>query len=241
MKSIEVTKFLELLNPDITDNEEEFLEVFECDKSTFREMLSWLDKKPYNPIIKIKPVTKPKIDINERYELCKKRCAEIGVDFVRAIDRNTIELKCHCGHVWQPRISNFLGRLKTGCKMCAKRGYRASIPGTFYVVKWTHPETNKSHLKYGISNTPKSRLRIQSKLTEYVPTVLFDCEFKDGSIPWQLESICDEHSKELYGKEYVVTKEEFPDGYTETMGLDQYNWLNELVFENSMTRLKPLN
>ncbi|WP_447824336.1 hypothetical protein [Aeromonas salmonicida] len=190
---------------------------------------NWTCNRQFDP-------EKYKRDYSARVE---DRCKEIGAEFVRGITQDQIELKCHCGHVWQPRLSNFLGPLKTGCKYCAKRGYRASIPGTFYVVKWTHPETNKSYLKYGVSNTPKSRLKSQAKLTEYVPTVLYESEFKDGSIPWKLEGICDVRRDELYGrKNYVVSKDDFPDGYTETMNVDQYDWLNNMLFENTMCRLK---
>lgn len=119
-------------------------------------------------------------------------------------------------------------------------GYNKNKPGVFYVVHWKHKNGNE-FLKYGISNDHEKRIAVQKHKTKCKPTVLFAGEFEDGKIAPSLENACHWRRGELYGMYGFISKEAFPDGYTETMDLDQYDWINEMLFENTMCQLKPLS
>ncbi|OEC41382.1 hypothetical protein A9G49_20960 [Aeromonas sp. ANP5] len=106
------------------------------------------------------------------------------------------------------------------------------------MVHWH--KADHEFLKYGITNKGEQRITQQMNSTDYTPTILYFPTFSDGNVAAELERECDARRNELYGCKGVVSKEDFPDGYTETMNVDQYDWINELVFESTMCRLKPL-
>lgn len=127
---------------------------------------------------------------------------------------------------------------ETGCPDCCKHGYCPGLPGTFYVVHWY--KSDNQFLKYGITNVGKSRIRDQHNKTEYVSKILFFSEFVDGNIAIRLEKDCNKRRNDLYGRKGYIAKEEFPDGHTETMSIDQWEWLYDLLYENTMIKLKTL-
>ncbi|HDX8358445.1 TPA: hypothetical protein RQN15_002202 [Aeromonas hydrophila] len=149
-----------------------------------------------------------------------------------------VKLQCiNDGNEWEAIVSNLLQG--SGCPVCNKQGgYSPKKSGVFYVVHWH--KSDSEFLKYGITNKGIERITGQHTKTDYKPTVLFLGEFTDGSIAPELERECDARRNELYGFKGVVSKEEFEDGYTETMNVDQYEWLNNLLFENTMCRLEAI-
>lgn len=118
-------------------------------------------------------------------------------------------------------------------------GYSKDKSGVFYVVHWKH-KNGKEFLKYGISNNHENRILNQKRKTDYAPTILFAGEFEDGKIAPTLENACHWRRGTLYGMYGFISKDEFPDGYTETMNVDQYDWINNLLIENTMCRLKSI-
>ena len=170
------------------------------------------------------------------------RCSELAIkfhDFVGEYKNNSarLNLECHCGNKWKPSYNSFINN-KCGCPACAKTGYNNDKAGIFYVVHWH--KADKEFLKYGITNKGEKRITGQHSKTDYTPTILYFPEFSDGNVAAELERECHIRRNELYGFKGVVSKEEFEDGYTETMNVDQWDWINNLVFETTMTRLKPI-
>lgn len=171
------------------------------------------------------------------------RCSELGIKFHGFVGgdyktaQTTLDLGCECGNRWKPSYHHFFNK-KNGCAACANHGYSTGKSGVFYVVHWH--KHDKEFLKIGITNNGEYRITKQMNKTDFTPTILYFPEFADGNVAADIERECKKRIKELYGKKYVVSKEEFPDGYTETMEIDQYDWINNLVFESTMCRLKPL-
>ncbi|WP_368208352.1 hypothetical protein [Aeromonas sp. R4-2] len=174
-----------------------------------------------------------------------KRCSELGIKFHGFVGHGYINrssrlyLECHCGTNWTPTFLNFINH-RTGCPECAERGYNKEKAGVFYVVHWH--KHDKEFLKYGITNKGESRITKQMDNTYFTPTILYFPEFNNGNVAAELEKKCHARRKQLYGRRrnIVVSKSEFEDGYTETMKADQWDWINNLVFENTMTKLKPI-
>lgn len=79
--------------------------------------------------------------------------------------------------------------------------------------------------KYGITNVSvRDRLlQIQSK-TNYKLDIFTELFFEDGEIPLLIENL----TKKLIGKRFL-TKEELPDGYTETLNPVLINKLINLI------------
>lgn len=171
------------------------------------------------------------------------RCLELDIKFHGFVGgeyknaKTRLDLECHCGNKWKPSYDSFVTK-GTGCPACAKYGYSPDKAGVFYVVHWH--KRDKEFLKIGITNRDERRITHQMNSTAFTPTILYFPTFSDGNVAVELERECKQRIKELYGRDYVASKEDFPDGYTETMNVDQYDWINELVFESTMCRLKPL-
>ncbi len=171
------------------------------------------------------------------------RCNELNIKFhgfigeYKSALKTKLDLECHCGNKWKPSYNNFVNN-KRGCPACAKHGYSPDKAGVFYVVHW-HKD-DKEFLKYGITNKGEKRIIQQMNKTEYTPTILYFPEFSDGNVAAELERECHARRNELYGNNGVVSKCEFEHGYTETMNVDQYDWLNNLLYENTMCRLKAI-
>ena len=125
-----------------------------------------------------------------------------------------VKLYCHtCDHEWQPTFDRLTqGR---GCPCCAEYGYQISKPGKLYVIKYT-TKSNKTFLKYGITNREVHiRSRQHVKKSGTTGEILHVYEFKDGKVPLQIENEIHDLRDEVG---YVETsREEFPDGYTETL------------------------
>ncbi|WP_447824338.1 hypothetical protein [Aeromonas salmonicida] len=172
-----------------------------------------------------------------------KRCSELDIKFNGFVggdyinQKTKLDLECNCGHKWTPTYTSFVNHEKS-CPACAKSGYSPNKAGVFYVVHWH--KADHEFLKYGITNIGESRITHQMKSTDYTPTILYFPSFNDGNVAAELERECDKRRNKLYGAKGVVSKEEFRDGYTETMNVDQYDWINDLVFDNTMCRLKPI-
>lgn len=153
-------------------------------------------------------------------------------------NRNSrLNLKCNCGNVWNTSYLSFIDH-GSGCPSCVKYGYSTNKSEVFYVVHWKNGE--REFLKYGITNRGKSRIVHQHSRTEYAPTILYLSSFADGNVAANLEKACHKRRDELYGHNYIVSKDEFSDGFTETMNVDQWSWIDDLVFENTMCRLKKI-
>ena len=111
------------------------------------------------------------------------------------------------------------------CPSCADCGYNPDKSGSFYVVEWT--KEGHTFLKFGITNRDViTRLNEQAKETRYTYKVIFQQLWEDGKIADSLEKAI-KHSK-LF-EMGVVNKEDFKDGYTETVNSEDLYKLLEYI------------
>lgn len=119
-----------------------------------------------------------------------------------------------CVHEWEPTF-NSTANGGSGCPCCAPYGYRPNYPSKLYVIKYT-TKSNQTFLKYGITKqdiNKRSKQHVQQSGTK--GEILHVYEFEDGTVPLQIEN---EIHDLRYEVGYIETsKEEFPDGFTETL------------------------
>ena len=163
-------------------------------------------------------------DKNKIQEDLDKFCDEFN--FKRLEDYKTthtrIKFSCKEGHEFYKSPS----KLKTSkiCSVCAKNGYTVNKHGSFYLVRWIDPTTNKTFIKFGITNrNPDDRFKSCSYKTRCkVNNVITIYPFSTGHIPLQIEK----EFKNTFTS--CVDKFLFPDGYTETFK-DSYENLNTAI------------
>ncbi|WP_347367990.1 hypothetical protein [Vibrio vulnificus] len=135
-------------------------------------------------------------------------------------------IRCEHGHHFKMSQDNVCNQ-KRNCPLCNKANNNGSgaysyyDSATFYTVRWVHPVSKKSFLKFGITNETDylKRVVVQSSKTEYLPEkALLLRFFIDGAVPPAIERVI---KNELDCG--VVTREEFGDGYSETVADTQEN------------------
>lgn len=123
--------------------------------------------------------------------------------------------------------NNFVNNRRK-CKGCSKSGYNPNKEGSFYIVKWTNKNSH-SFIKFGITNQKvKDRLRMQSSKTDYNYTIIFSETWKDGYTPLNIENSIKHSNLFSIG---VIPREEFKDGFTETVELKDLDKLLEHIVE----------
>lgn len=120
-----------------------------------------------------------------------------------------------CKSSWQATILNRVNG-GTGCPVCTPSGYRASIPGHFYIQKVL--VANNAFLKFGITNRhPIVRCKEQYATISHraYAQVVKSFFWKDGTIPRIVESRVKNNFGTLcgHGREYLGKY----DGSTETL------------------------
>jgi hypothetical protein len=118
-------------------------------------------------------------------------------------------------HVWKTVISS---RLQSGCPSCAEYGFNRSKDSLFYIRK-IDLDNRKQALKFGITNNMDGDREKQQKrhVKGGVKTILR--EEVSGEIALDIENLC----KKYFGRKGFLTKEEFPDGFTETIKYSEEN------------------
>ena len=118
------------------------------------------------------------------------------------------EFSCQCGHTWHATSDNISkGR---GCPACAAYGFNPNKPG------WEYAFTRDGYIKYGITNDLVRRLSEHRRHGEFV--LIHERYHKVGQDARDWESLV----KKYHGGKYA-TKEQCPDGYTETLCLSKLN------------------
>ena len=160
---------------------------------------------------------------------CKEICQTEGYKFLGFIGKYTnwlsvLEYECPYHGVHEVTYNNFIRGKR--CPCCASYGYNPSKSGSFYVARWQHKD--KKFIKFGITNREVlTRIEEQSDKTAFEYELVFSASFTDGSIPLRIEKeikACPEIIKTY------ISKEEFPDGFTETTYI-----INLVVLENLIT------
>lgn len=173
--------------------------------------------------------------LEKAFDDCSKLCQEFGYIPVGFLDgyvnaKSKFTYQCLL-HGFKSVTYNSFTTKKTKCPDCAVNGYSTSKQGTFYVYQWT--KDDHSFIKFGITNQKLiSRIKQQKRETEYKYRKIWSATFEDGSIPLYIENFI-KGSELIRG---VVDKEEFADGFTETVRVENLVALENIIVE-AMSKL----
>ncbi|WP_429168603.1 hypothetical protein [Aeromonas rivipollensis] len=151
--------------------------------------------------------------------------------------KSQLMIECSCGRSWDPTYNRVVhNNGGNGCSACGNGGgYDPEIRGWFYTHLWTHPNGHQ-FLKYGITNYPTKRIKQQSRNTEYKPKQLCSIPFDDGSIPLAIERAIDQYKK-ANNILNQVSREDFRDGYTETLPLARLDFVANLIQDETTIQI----
>lgn len=143
-----------------------------------------------------------------------------------------LRLLCsNCG-VYTTYERNFLSGCS--CPGCAEYGYKPKKQGTLYIQR-----LNKGNscigIKFGITNRKTSdRVKQQSQLSKFDHEIFYELTLQDGQKILELENRIKEAMK---GKTSYISKEDMPDGYTETVAPSELSTIMYIVksFEKELT------
>jgi hypothetical protein len=129
-----------------------------------------------------------------------------------------------CKSQFTPLVGNlFQGK---GCSVCANYGYNPSTQGFLYILSIRQDDGVLGY-KFGITNSPEGRVKRIQRRCSYDVRPVFILTFPDGKEAASIESSV----KRLFGNYF--TKDEMPDGFTETVGVGQVkdliNYIHSLV------------
>ena len=167
------------------------------------------------------------IALQKCIDICKEMNYDV-VGFVSGYKNSTsrFEYICKIHGKQKVRYNDFVNG-GTRCSGCATTGYSVVKQGTFYVYQWTKDE--HSFIKFGITNQKEiSRIKKQKRETKYNYEKVWSATFGDGSIPLYIENYIKNSGIEIG----VISKEEFPDGFTETTCVDNLDVLGSLIVDS---------
>jgi hypothetical protein len=122
------------------------------------------------------------------------------------------EFQCEWNHTWSTTPAIVLSG-KKGCPYCSQKGFNRNKGG------WAYIFTRNGYLKYGITGNLSERMYNHLR---YGPIELVYVKWHDDgsdAVSWE------ENIKRTFGGRYV-TKEQCPDGYTETLPMEK---LTEII------------
>lgn len=126
-----------------------------------------------------------------------------------------ITLRCENEHEWETTpntIKNGRGRCPKCYPINPKKGFNPNKPGWIYVLVFG------DFIKYGITNNLQQRLKKHLRNGNYVVGHTHRYEIGQHALDWE------NHIKRTHGGRYV-TKEQCPDGYTETLPINSMEWI----------------
>lgn len=140
------------------------------------------------------------------------RGIELIGEFINYTTKTTF--RCVCGNIWDTRPKNIADGC--GCRGCSSSGFNVTKPAWIYILKFAN------FIKYGISNNLPRRLKAHRKNGKY--EIILSRLYNSGNIPFKWE----ENIKQIFGGRYV-TKEQCPDGWTETLSIDKLQSILETI------------
>ena len=123
-----------------------------------------------------------------------------------------------CENHFYIRPTDLISPLPKGCPYCNTNGYQCGKSGHFYLLEFVDLKI----LKYGITNYVKRRVHELSKQGKCA--VLKTIYFENGMDALLIEQAI----KRNFGTRYA-TKEDLPDGYTETIPESMKDELLEIL------------
>lgn len=132
-----------------------------------------------------------------------------------------------CNNPWKKCVADAVAG-NYGCPQCASYGFNPSIPATLYILSVKKDGKLLSY-KFGISATPKQRVRgLKSKnCLEITPLAFF--KFELGSDAYKMEQILMKRFNRY------LTKDQMLDGYTETFRPEDLSSVLEVLHKNLMS------
>jgi hypothetical protein len=147
-----------------------------------------------------------------------KNCQDITTKDIYKSSHVKMKFECTNGHEWEARPYS----IKNGsrCPKCADHtggGFKPNEPA------WTYIFIRDNYLKFGVTNDLDRRLRVHKQNGNLL--LIFNEYYDNGqfAIDWE------RNIKQKYGGNFA-TKEQCPDGYTETLPI---SLLEELISNSS--------
>ena len=201
----------------------------ECLKDGYRWQLSYNNMKSGRGCPKC--AGNIKLTEQEALQKCVDICKEMNYDIIGFIGGykncyTRFEYNCKIHGKQKVSYDNFVNGGRR-CRGCAKSGYSTSKHGTFYVYQWT--KGGHSFIKFGITNQKEiARIKQQKRETEYNYKKVWSATFEDGSIPLHIENYIKNSGIEIG----IMSKEEFPRGFTETVKTYDLYLLESMVIHS---------
>lgn len=157
----------------------------------------------------------------------------IGFDggYINNSTKNLI-IECSYHGRYKTKLGNHInGR---GCPRCANRGYQPLNQGTIYIQKLNY-NSSLVGVKFGITNgKAQERMRNQSRVSKFDHEIFYELTLQDGQKILDLENKIKEAMK---GKTSYISKEDMPDGWTETVAPSELSTIMYIVksFEKELT------
>lgn len=132
-----------------------------------------------------------------------------------------------------PTIDSF--QQGTRCPKCIKSGYNPAKRGTLYIQKLINCNCFVG-IKFGITNlTTTKRMQKQSRVSQFDHEIFYELTLQDGQKILELENKIKEAMK---GKTSYISKEDMPDGFTETVAPSELSTIMYIVksFEKELTK-----
>lgn len=171
-------------------------------------------------------------------ERITKICAEKKFKFIGFVDewkhsKTKFIVKCDHDHEWVTNINSFTGK-QDKCPKCSVGGFSTKKPSVLYIQKLSQNNILKG-IKFGITNrTAQVRLKQQSKESKFYHEIFYELTLQDGQKILDLENKIKEAMK---GKTSYISKEDMPDGFTETVAPSELSTIMYIVksFEKELT------
>ena len=180
------------------------------------------------------------ISKDERLTQIHQVCDSEGITFIDFVGQwkgkdSKIKLQCNSGHEWVCRIHNFVYQ-GNRCPSCPRHGggYKPSKQGIFY-IQTLYKNKSFVGVKFGITNvSTRKRLNTQSAKSKFDHEIFYELTLQDGQKILELENNIKEAMK---GKTSYISKEDMPDGYTETVAPSELSTIMYIVksFEKELT------
>jgi predicted GIY-YIG superfamily endonuclease len=139
-------------------------------------------------------------EIVDRRLLAQGKGIRMTGDYVDAITKTLF--KCKNNHEWQSAPDTVMSG--KGCRLCAKSGFKINKPASAYILLFD------GFIKFGITNNLSERLKTHKGNGPY--TICKTIHYNTGKEALEWENSI----KQIYGGKYA-TKEQCPDGWTETL------------------------
>jgi len=177
------------------------------------------------------------LSVQEYTNRIRKICKDKNISFINFCgewngSRTKLKLSCHNNHMWVTSIASVFGG--SACPSCAEYGYRPSKRGVLYIQKLIK-ENLFVGVKFGITNTTtQKRMKQQNRKSQFDHEIFYELTLQDGQKILDLENKIKEAMK---GKTSYISKEDMPDGYTETVAPSELSTIMYIVksFEKELT------